>query len=344
MRILVDINHPAHVHVFKHFIVNAKEKGHEILVTASRKDISLELLREYGIPYIDMGSYGKGLLRKAINVPIKDFAMLRAAREFQPDVMIGLASHRICHVGALLGIRTCVFDDTEHASLEIMLYRPFVDEIYTPSCFERELGKKQVRYPGYHELAYLHPNRFAPDPKILKEIGVSLDERYTVVRFVSWDATHDKGHRGIGLERQRRAIAEFEKFGKVFVSSEKPLPPDLEKYRLAISPGKAHHIMAYAALIYGESATMASEAAVLGVHAIFCDFFGRGYTNEEEARYGLVANFRLDPASVDRSIEKAKEWLADPDIREKAKTKQKILLREKVDTTSFMLDRVLSSV
>jgi len=90
-------------------------------------------------------------------------------------------------------------------------------------------------------------------------------------------------------------------FGPVFITSEKKLPPGLEKYRLAIKPSQIHDLMAYASLVYGESATMSSEAAILGVHSIFCDVCGRGYTDEEERRYGLVSNFRLDADSQSRS-------------------------------------------
>ncbi len=38
---------------------------------------------------------------------------------------------------------------------------------------------------------------------------------------------------------------------------------------------------------------MASECAVLGVPAVYAAETGRGYTNEQESRYGLVTNLRL---------------------------------------------------
>jgi predicted glycosyltransferase len=327
--------------MFKHFIREAEKLGNEVLVTATRKDIALELLNEYGIAYTDMGSYGKGLLSKALNIIPKDIHMLNIVRKFKPDVLMGLASHRIAHAATVLGGKVYIFDDTEHADLEIMLYKPFATKIFTPSCFKRDIGSKQIRYPGYHELAYLHPIRFVPDTNILREVGVTPGEVYSVVRFVSWEAGHDRGVAGIGLEQKREAIMMLAKFGKVFVSSEKPLPGDLEQYRLKLSPGKVHHLMNFASLIYGESATMASEAAVLGVHAIFCDPFGRGYTTEEEERYGLVFNFQLDKESIARSIHKAEELLSDPQLHQKGQEKQVKLLSEKIDVTAFMLKEVL---
>ena len=56
-------------------------------------------------------------------------------------------------------------------------------------------------------------------------------------------------------------------------------------------PEEMHTLLYYATLLYGESATMASEAAVLGTYAVYLDDVGRGYTDEEESKYGLVFNF-----------------------------------------------------
>jgi len=123
----------------------------------------------------------------------------------------------------------------------------------------------------------------------------------------------------------------------VFITSEKPLPEEFEKYRISVSPEKMHDLLYYATLLYGESATMASECAVLGTHAIFCDFAGRGYTDEEERDYGLVYNFKLDESSQERSIEKAVELLQDPGLKEKGREKQKRLLNDKIDVTAFMV-------
>ena len=53
MRIVVDINHPAHVHYFKNFIWEMEKRGHAILITASEKDISYRLLDAYdGFNYL----------------------------------------------------------------------------------------------------------------------------------------------------------------------------------------------------------------------------------------------------------------------------------------------------
>ena len=48
-QIVVDVNHPAHVHFFKYFIVEMRERGHEVLITASDKDVTIHLLNAMGL-------------------------------------------------------------------------------------------------------------------------------------------------------------------------------------------------------------------------------------------------------------------------------------------------------
>ncbi len=98
MKIVVDINHPAHVHFFKNFIRPMSKNGHEILITASDKDISIRLLERYGFPFVNLGSYGTTLPSKAINLPLLDWRMYQAVRGFYPDIFLGAGSIRAAHV------------------------------------------------------------------------------------------------------------------------------------------------------------------------------------------------------------------------------------------------------
>jgi len=135
-----------------------------------------------------------------------------------------------------------------------------------------------LKFSGYMELSYLHPNVFRLDEQILDNYGLSLKEKYSVLRFVSWNAHHDYGHKGLSIQNKIKAVEAFSKYGKVLITSEKALPAELEPYRMKINPTHIHHILGGASLFYGESATMASESAVLGTPAVYLDDVGRGYT------------------------------------------------------------------
>ena len=338
MRLAIDIGHPAHVHFFKHFIREMEKKGHECLLTVADKDIACTLLDNYGLEYTNHGSYGRSIAKKLLNIPVMDYRLYRTARPFRPDVLMGLASVRAAHTAFFLRRPCVLFDDTENGKAEVLLYRPFVDYVCTPSCYQGNLGGKHVRYDGYHELAYLHPNRFAPNPAVLKKMDLAESDPFVIMRFVGWDAVHDIAHAGISTEHKRQAVKAFSEHARVFITSESPLPEDLEPYRITIPPEDIHHVLFYATLLYGESATMASECAVLGTPAIYHDNVGRGYTDEQERVYESVFNFTESPEDCRTSVRKGVEILTTPDIKAQWQEKRERILSEKIDVTDWMIN------
>lgn len=310
-------------------------RGHNILITATDKDIACSLLNHLNLNYMNLGSYGTSLFHKTISLPLIDFRMYQAVKKFKPDIFIGFGSIRAAHVAYLLGKPCINFEDTEHSKGQLRLYLPFVSSVCTPSCFKGKLGPKHVRFDGYMELASLHPKYFASSPDILDEIGLSKDDRFTVVRFVSWNASHDIGQRGI--RDKVGLVKRLEKFGRVLITSEGSLPPELEKYRIQISPTCLHHLLYYATLYIGEGATTASECAVLGTHAIYVNTLGAGTIFEQEEKYGLVYPI-LNPSKMNEDvIWLATELLRDPHLWKKGKLKREKLLREKIDLSAFMV-------
>ena len=340
MKVLVDIGHPAHVHFFKNAIWELESKGHEVQITARDKEIALYLLEAYGFKYHNLGKNQKGLAKKAIGMLKIDFEMYKVVKKFNPDVLMGIHSPYVAQVSKLLRKPSLIFTDTEHAKLANKLTFPLATAIYTPSCFKKDLGHKQIRYDGYHELAYLHPNYFTPDPSVLDEIGLKEGERFIIMRFVAWDASHDVGHKGISMEIRRRFVSELEKYGRVLITSESELPAEFESYRIKVAPEKMHDLLYYTTLLVGESATMASECAVLGTPAIFIDFAGRGYTDEEEYKYGLIFNFSSDEESYEEIIKKTLELVAQDDLKVEWEKKKDHLLNEKIDVTKFMIETI----
>lgn len=336
MKILVDIGHPAHVHFFKHFAWIMKEKGHQILITARKKDVTLRLLDAYRLHYENVGYYHKGLFTKMVDMLRIDWNMYKVARKFNPDILISLGSPNAAHVSALLRKPHIAFEDTEPSREQYYLYSPFADVICTPSCFKKDLGKKQVRYEGYHELAYLHPNYFKPDPSVLDDLGLKEGDKFVVVRFVAWQASHDVGQHGFDLQAKRKLIKELEKYVRVFITSESPLPEEFDKYRITTPPEKIHDLLYYAMMYIGEGATMATEAAILGTPSVYTSSLSNTMGNfiELEKKYDLIYSFR----EPDKAIKKALELIQQPDLKEKWAKKRQRLLSDKIDVTQFMVD------
>jgi predicted glycosyltransferase len=158
------------------------------------------------------------------------------------------------------------------------------------------------------------------------------------VRFVGWGAAHDLREQGLSSVNKIKFVEELSRHGRVLISSEDKLPEVLAPYRSPISVDKMHHVMAFASLYVGESATMASECAVLGVPSIFIATTGRGYTTEQEQRYGLVLNF--SDGQQDLAFDKMRELLARPSLKQEWIQRREHMLSEKIDVTEWMVDFV----
>lgn len=333
MKILIDIGHPAHVHFFRNAIRSWNQSGDEVLITSRDKDVALQLLNGYGFTHNCLSCAHPAKWSLGVELLIREFQLFWLARRFRPDVMVAIAGTFMVHVGRLLRIPTVVFYDTEHARLQNAITYPFADYICTPSAYLDDLGPKHVRYPGYHELAYLHPNSFTPDPQVLAEHGLHENERFFIVRFISWNASHDCDLRGFSEKGKRRLVQALLRQGRVIITSEKQLPAEYEPYRLAVSPIKIHDLLAFASLYVGEGATMASEAAMLGVPAIFVNSMHAGTIHEQSVKYGLIDQI----VDNDRLLARVEELLSAPGVRDEYARKREKMLSEKIDVTEWQI-------
>ncbi len=334
MKILINIGHPAHVHLFKNMIYYFEKKGHLITIVTRDKDVTLKLLDLYKFDYILMSGYYNSKLGKMYDFVKTDLKLLKIAMRINPDVLIAVGDPYIAHVGKLIGKPSIVFTDTEHAKLANNLTTPFATIICTPSCFKKDLGEKHVRYNGYHELAYLHPNYFKPDSNILGELGLNEKDIFIIFRFVSWNATHDMGHTGLSLDEKIKLVDNLSKIYKVFITSESDIPPYFEKYQLKLSPERIHDILYYASLYIGDGATMATEAGILGTPSIYVSSLVGTMGNfvELEQKYGLVYAIKDQKDVFDIAI-----GLLEDHAKEKWKNKREKMLREKIDVTQFII-------
>lgn len=335
MRILFNIGHPAHVHLFRNLIWELESHGHRCKITAIEKDVSLCLLDAYGFEYEIVGKGKPTLITKVLELIRIESRLYWIARSFRPDLLIGgVGNVYIAHVGKLLRTHSVIFDDTEHAKIDHLLMDRFSSVICTPSCYRCDLGLKQVRYEGYHELAYLHPSRFTPNHLALSKIGLTENDQFIMVRFVSWDASHDIGQ--YGIRNRIQFVQELEKHGRVLITSEGQLPEEIEGYKISVSPEELHDLLYYASLYIGEGATMAVESAVLGTPSIYISsLIGKmGNLIELEEKYSLIISCEDSDAAISRAI----ELMQNPTAKNDWRKKRDRLIHDKIDVTSFMLE------
>lgn len=333
MKCIIDIGHPAHVHYFKNIVKILEGKGYSFHFTLRERDSTVALMDKYGFNYTKRGKGGKNIITKLLLMPVMDFKVYKAAREFKPDLFISFASPYAAQVAWLMGKPHITFDDTEHAVFAHKLYRPFSSVVLSPSCYYKPIEKKQLLFNSFMELCYLHPNYFSPDKTVLSELDITNGERYCILRFVSWDANHDVGQKGLDFPTKINLVNELSKHCKVFISSEGALPDELLKYKLNIHPSSLHNALFFASLYIGEGSTTASEATVLGTPALYINSLVVGYCKEQEEKYGMLFQFKENIGI----IEKAVEILSSNNSKEDFKKKRDTMLSEKIDPTAFMV-------
>ena len=136
----------------------------------------------------------------------------------------------------------------------------------------------------------------------------------------------------------KEIIKILEPHGSVHITSERPIAPELEQYRIQIDPLLIHHALAFASLFIGDSQTMTAEAAILGTPALrFNDFAGKISLFEElEDRYQLSFGFHTSQSA--QLLDKIKDLLLIDNLKHLWKERQEKMLNEKIDVTMFMVD------
>lgn len=334
MRVLFDIGHPGHVHLFREARRLLIERGAEAVVVARDKEVTRALLEAYGIPHV-AGSKKRDGWRRGIELFEWFRIVRREVRRHKVDVVASIGSPAGAWAAKTCGAIHLAFNDTETAREQRMLYLPPSARVYTPECLLADFGPKQVRYAGLHDLAYLRPERFTPDPSIRHDLGLSDGEEYVVLRFVSWQATHDWAREKTTSGGQRLLVDVASRDRRVFISAEGPLPDDLESLRLKIAPHRLHDVLAGAAAVIGDGSTTATEAAVLGAPSLYISSFAGAFgVVKFLERHGLLVSRR----EMSDGVEEARRMLDDPQP-EACREARARMLDETIDVAAFIADR-----
>jgi predicted glycosyltransferase len=338
MRFLFDILHPAHVHVLRNPRTELLARGHDVVVTSRDKDVAVDLLDAYSIPHTVLSTQQTGTVALGTELVRRTAKLIRLARAERIDVLVGLMGPSIAPAGRVLRRPSFVLYDTEVATRTNRWVYPLATEVITPRSYTGPVSGNHTTYAGYHELAYLHPNRFTPDRHRLAAFG--LGERpYVLVRLPSLDSSHDSAEVKASGAAWLDGLSAVRDTHTIVVSSEGPPPATLADLRLEGPLEDIHHVLAYADVVVGESATMAAEAAVLGTPAVFVGTTSRGYVDDIERRYGLISRFTPDEFPMAMADATA---IATATDHGRWRDAQARLLDEHVDVTSWIVDHLLS--
>lgn len=334
------ISHPAHFHMFRYTMENLQKDGHSIIAVIRPKDVLEQLCNNAGLSVIRVKDRPKrwGLIGLGLSLVGKTVDVWRLTRIDKPDILIG-SDGVLAIVGKLIRRPSfeCFEDDAEAIALYAKLFFPIYTGLIGPDCCSAwKWEKKKTSYKSYHELGYLHPNQFTPDKTKVEQYGINPSEPYILIRFAQLTAHHDVGVHGINTEIAEHVIEMIRPHGTIYITSERHLEPQFEKYRIRINPLDMHHVMAFASLYIGDSQTMAAEAGVLGTPFVrFNDFVGRlSYLNELENKYQLGFGHKTN--DVTGFYDSIKKWLDNPDRKNICAERRNTMLSDKIDYTKFL--------
>ena len=333
--------HPAKFHFHKIQINELIKRGHHVDILINTKDILEELVIEEGWEYTNI--FPKGRKIKGLHVYIAAF--LSIFRTVYKLLKFTNGRNYDLFIGDLLSIVGIIkrtpslypTDDVLSAVPEQRIFFITTNFIIAPEI--TDVGgykRKKIGYKGYKALAHLHPNHFVPDINIVNK-KIEPNKKYFIIRCTGFNATHDINKSGISDKILFSIVDILNPVGKIFISSERVLPQRLKKYELSIKKNEISHYISFANLFISDSTTMSTEAAVLGTPSIEFDeyFYEIEQMIELEKKYKLVHCFRT--SEEEGFLKKILELTLDENIKQKYEKRKKILLKDKIDISSFLI-------
>lgn len=334
MKTLIDVNHPAQVHYFRnlHSVIGL---NHKVYYSCKKVPIIEALFNAYKIPFISYGEKKEGIVNKAFRQLRYDLECYKHLKELDIDLALGSSASNVHAARFTKSISIATTDsDLAVLPLAVRFVYPFADYLMTPDSLAFQKHPKQICYPGYQELAYLHPKRFTPDPEVLSECGLREGDPFFILRFTAFKAHHDIGMYGLSKEQKWKLIRLLEPYGRVMITTEVQ-DPEFAKYAMPISPEKMHSLMYYARMLACDSQTMTTEAAILGTPAFRCNTFAGKLTVIEEVEKYYDLAYSYHPRHFNWMLKKMEQVLSRNDYKEEWTEKRQVLLRDKIDVTAF---------
>ncbi|CAG0940348.1 hypothetical protein BROC_00993 [Candidatus Brocadiaceae bacterium] len=341
MRYLFFFVHPYKFHVFRNTIYGLIYKGHSVDILITSKDVLENLVKAEGWSYTNIFPEGRKieglspLLSSGVNFLRTLYRLFKFVRKRKHDLYI--TDDLLVYFSKFKKTPSIVFtDDDLSITKQFALVLAPATYILAPEITDlAKYNKKKIAFDGYKELAYLHPDEFTPDRSVVDKL-IAPPKDFFVIRLVSLRAYHDVGMKGLSNNEVSKLISILQKHGRVFISSERKLPEELEHFRLNIEPAQILHFLAFAKLFIGDSQTMSSEASVLGTFSLRCnDFCGKINVMDEKERYGLMKSYL--PSEFKQLLLDVEEILQSGDHKDIIRKRKEKMLSEKINLTKFMI-------
>ncbi len=310
MRVWVDLTNSPHVLVMRPVIAALRAQGASVEVTARDFAQTLELCARLGVDSEPIGHHrGRRRAAKALGLVERSRALIRWARGRRFDLALGHGSNDVTVAAAVLRIPCTTTFDYEWAAVQHHINCRLAQAVVVPDAIPPQrlarygASAKLHRYAGLKEEYYLAD--FEPDPSVLAELQLDVDEPIVVVRTppaVSLYHRFENPLFAAVLQRLQGSQA-------VVLPRTDEQREDLRRAGGLLLPERAidaQSLIAYADLVISAGGTMNREAVALGT-PVFSSFEGRLGAVDEQ----LIAEGRLRKLSSPQQIQLTKRSAHD---------------------------------
>jgi uncharacterized protein len=312
MNILFDLVHPADVNLFKQSILILKEKGHNVILTL-RKRGALQRIAESEFPgfkIIIMGSHQKKLGSKIFAFIGREFSFFQLLRKQKVNVAVcqGVTFGFSCKI---LGIPLIHHDDDHEYRFTFLLGKYLSTKDIMPD-FMPVNGSNFVKYRGFKEIAYLHPDYFKPNPDSLKFHDL-IPFKYVFIREIANVSVNYQGR----LSFLNEILIYLEEKGLKAVLSleDKSNISFYEKHSIVLKEPitDLYSLMYYSHFIISSGDTMARESSLMGVP---CIYTGGRSMSVNDVLIDMGVMFKIDDlGAIKRQIDKLCDNGNDNELR-----------------------------
>lgn len=333
MKILFDINHPVDVNFFKNAIIYLYEKGFNIKVIYRPRG-RLSKIIEYELGEFNpkpIGYHAKSFITKIISQIWRDFILIpyMFKEKFDLIVCFGPTSSIAAKIAQ---IPYLAFDDDFEYKIPFYHANLFATKHIYPD-FIKYSSKNAVKYQGYKELAYLHPNYFSPRIEEIKNLGI-IENGYVFIRHISnvslnYKETNDTLFELLSILKSFKI--------KVLLSIEdKSLVCKIDSEVIILNEPipDIYSLMYFAILAISYGDTVARECSLIGVPTVYVG--GRDMLMHVELiQEGIMTSTQ--------DLDEIKTLLSSDLINKKKKHTEIVSEKIKKDwcnTTQFILDQI----
>ena len=272
MKIVIDINHVAHLNFFKNAIGILKDEGHEIFITILNRGRLIKIVEKELdlIDYFISGNYRGGLISIIFETKLIGFFRLSYfVIKMCPDVGLSVGNFVLGMILKLAGKKNYQFDDDPERKVNVFLESLTATTVYFPPITDKKIWNTK-NFNALKEWAYLSPKYFTPDKRILMQYGLK-EKKYFFIREVSNKSlnyqdqeespvsvfAHQLTKHKVVLSLENKA--NISKYPKEWILLQEPIED-------------IHSLIYYSRLLISSGDSMAREGAMLGIPALYCGF------------------------------------------------------------------------